>query len=705
MTDPTSRPYADAATLYWDAGWRGILPLPAGRKASPPAGWTGRGGAWPSRPDVQAWCDGNEGAGNLGLRLPDDIIGLDVDNYSGKTGAATLAAAVERYGELPPTWRSTSRDDGVSGIRLYRIPAGLAWPGELGPGTEIIQHIHRYVVAWPSIHPEGRVYRWITPDGVTTAAGIPTPDELPPLPDSWIEGVTQGRLFEDLVKANLNDLEITAWLTAHGAGTPCAAVKMTVDRYITERLTGTGSRHDAARDATARLMRMAAEGHTGVVAAVNEIGVAFRGAILADTNRAQDQGEWQRLYIGAVRLAAVDTPSQPPKDPCDDLDVTVIDVSTITVEDAAEATRRRALEAEINLQRIRRQARRHLENEDATASFREPPSTFSLVEELQIPDEPVIYTVDQVMPTGANVLLTAQYKAGKTTLANHLTACLADQEKFLGTFPITAPDGRIALFNYEVDERQYRRWLRQLGIAAEPLVSVLNLRGYRLPLTSRHVEDWIVAWLAARDIAVWFVDPFARAFIGSGTSENDNTEVGRFLDTLDVIKTRAGVSQLVLPTHTGRAEFEEGQERARGATRLDDWADVRWMLTKDENDVRYFSATGRDVEYPEAALVYDETTRRLRINGGSRKSARETKLDSAIISCVEATPGTSKNQLEIAVKQVVPGATQEEIRAAIGSAVGRIIRTEGGVPKGTAIRCYLTGPAVLRPDTSEEGLL
>jgi len=288
MTDPTSRPYADAATLYWDAGWRGILPLPAGRKASPPAGWTGRGGAWPSRPDVQAWCDGNEGAGNLGLRLPDDIIGLDVDNYSGKTGAATLAAAVERYGELPPTWRSTSRDDGVSGIRLYRIPAGLAWPGELGPGTEIIQHIHRYVVAWPSIHPEGRVYRWITPDGVTTAAGIPAPDELPALPDSWIAGVTQGRLFEDLVKANLNDLEITAWLTAHGAGTPCAAVKMTVDRYITERLTGTGSRHDAARDATARLMRMATEGHTGIITAVNEIGTAFRGAILADTNRAQD---------------------------------------------------------------------------------------------------------------------------------------------------------------------------------------------------------------------------------------------------------------------------------------------------------------------------------------------------------------------------------------------------------------------------------
>lgn len=694
MTDPTSRPYADAAVLYWDAGWRGILPLPVGRKASPPTGWTGRGGAWPSRPDVRAWCDGNEGAGNLGLRLPEDIIGLDVDNYSGKTGAATLAAAVERYGELPPTWRSTSRGDGVSGIRLYRIPAGLAWPGELGPGTEIIQHIHRYVVAWPSIHPEGRVYRWITPDGVTAAAGIPSPDVLPSLPDSWIAGVTQGRLFEDLVKANLNDLEITAWLTAHGAGIPCVAVKMTVDRYITERLTGTGSRHDAARDATARLMRMAAEGHTGIVAAVNEIGVAFRGAILADTNRAQDQGEWQRLYLGAIRIAAVDTPSTPPQDPCIIPDVTVLDVSTITVEDAAEATRKRALEAETAQQRLRRDARRVLDNEDATAAFRVPPSTFSLVEELQIPDEPVIYTVDQVMPTGSNVLLTAQFKAGKTTLVNHLTHCLADQEKFLATFPVTPPNGRVGLFNYEVDERQYRRWLREIGIAAEPLVSVLNLRGYRLPLTAQHTEDWIVQWLTDRDISVWIVDPFARAFVGSGTSENDNTEVGRFLDTLDVIKTRAGVSELVLPTHTGRAEVEQGQERARGATRLDDWADVRWMLTKDSEDTRYFSATGRDVEYPEAALQFEESTRSPRIVGSSRVKESNKRLEQAVLAVVETTPGISLRQLRVAVRQIVRHATNSLIDDAVTmTEAGRKIRIEDG-PRG-AHKHYLSGPTVL----------
>jgi hypothetical protein len=76
---------------------------------------------------------------------------------------------------------------------------------------------------------------------------------------------------------------------------------------------------------------------------------------------------------------------------------------------------------------------------------------------------------------------------------------------------------------------------------------------------------------------------------GSG-DENSNSDVGVFLDQLDIIKERAGVSNLILPVHTGRAQ-EQGIDRARGATRLDDWADVRWLLKKTE-DGRFFQLTG-----------------------------------------------------------------------------------------------------------------
>jgi Bifunctional DNA primase/polymerase, N-terminal len=95
-------------------------------------------------------------------------IGLDVDCYEEKTGAADLARLFGQWGPLPPTWKTTSRDDG-SGILLYRVPSGVDptnWHTGAGPSIEIIRHAHRYAVVWPSIHPEtGQPYRWYRPDG------------------------------------------------------------------------------------------------------------------------------------------------------------------------------------------------------------------------------------------------------------------------------------------------------------------------------------------------------------------------------------------------------------------------------------------------------------------------------------------------------------------------------------------------------------
>src|SRR5690242_5806382 len=157
-------PYRDAAADYYRAGWTGALPIRG--KWPPPKGWTGTDGAVPSFADVFAWAEGPEGDLNIGLRLPAHVLGIDVDAYAQKRGAATLAEHEARLGKLPPTWISTSRDDGVSGIRLYIVPEGLHWPGVLpGGDVDVIQERHRYVMAPPSIHPEGRAYRWLTPDG------------------------------------------------------------------------------------------------------------------------------------------------------------------------------------------------------------------------------------------------------------------------------------------------------------------------------------------------------------------------------------------------------------------------------------------------------------------------------------------------------------------------------------------------------------
>jgi hypothetical protein len=471
-----------------------------------------------------------------------------------------------------------------------------------------------------------------------------------------------------------------------------AALQREIERVATAV---NGTRNHTLNAATFNLAQLIAGGALDENTVIEQLTVAAQTAGL-------DDDEIGATLASGLRAGKQQPRGIPERPPAPDMPgVTVLgEPSAPPAELTAEQRAQLFLESEIARQRLQRAARRHLDAEEATKAFRVPPSLPSLTEELQIPDEPVTYVVGDVMPTGANVLLTAQFKTGKTTLVNHLTRCLADGEPFLGKFPISNLDGRVALFNYEVDARQYRRWMREVGIVDTDRVSLLNLRGYRLPVVVSSIEDWIVDWLCEHQIKVWIVDPFARAYVGSGTSENDNTEVGRFLDTLDVIKERAGVSELVLPTHTGRAEFEQGQERARGATRLDDWADVRWMLTRDDDDVRYFSATGRDVEFAESALSFDDNTRSPKVIGSSRAKESVRRLEQAVLAVIDATPGISSRQLRIAVRQIVRKATNSDIDDAVTLAeASHQVRVEPG-SRGAHLH-FRAGPHVMRSDEED----
>jgi hypothetical protein len=168
-----------------------------------------------------------------------------------------------------------------------------------------------------------------------------------------------------------------------------------------------------------------------------------------------------------------------------------------------------------------------------------------------------------------------------------------------------------------------------------------------MPLTVQHIEDQMVDILQELNCQTWIVDPFARAFSGSG-DENSNSEVGVFLETLDVIKERAGVDNLLLTTHTGRAQ-ENGIERARGATRLDDWADVRWLLNKNRDGARFLSASGRDVEMEERLLNWNPTTREVTCGEAIGRSKHTAQvLEDAIVDFIRHNPGCSAGAIKAA---------------------------------------------------------
>ena len=461
----TTGPYATAFDTYYSAGWRGILPLPPRRKKSPPNGYTGNEGVFPSYADLLDWSEGRPDA-NVALRMPRDVIGLDVDAYDGKVGGQTFTDLVVKHGALPPTWRSTSRDDGVSAIRFYRIPTGLQWPSSF-PGIEVVRFAHRYAVVWPSIHPDtGGTYRWIDPAGHAVIGVVPRPDDLPMLPDTWISGLTGGEAERVNAKADLTDEATRAWINAHGQGRPCRAVTTLLGRYVLALNAAGESRHETALKATRALVEMAGEGHQGVATALGQVHSAFVRAIDDDRDRV---GEWERMVTGAVRLAAAHHPDPETEDPCEDpmrgllgpieprpiqpprsdpwtapsplpaSALVSVDASspetpaapstptTPTDPDVMAAVRQQLLLEATEKERARREAKRLLDKEETEALAQDNPNRFvtGAAFVLDLPDAvPTVWgTGDDILwAEGEALIIAGGSGVGKSTIASQVVA-------------------------------------------------------------------------------------------------------------------------------------------------------------------------------------------------------------------------------------------------------------------------------------------
>lgn len=316
------------------------------------------------------------------------------------------------------------------------------------------------------------------------------------------------------------------------------------------------------------------------------------------------------------------------------------------------------LAAEIQQQRIRKMAREHLRDEENLAKFKLPEIFDNLTIELQQPDEEAKYLINEVFPTGGNITLTAEYKSGKTTLVNNIVKSLVDDHPFLGRYGVNDHTRNVVIFNYEVEPRQYRQWMREVGVINTDRVKLVHLRGLRMPMTSDFVQERVIEILKDFDAQTWIVDPLARAFVGSG-DENSNSDMGLFLDTLDVIKYESGVENLIVAAHTGRSQ-EHGIERARGASRFDDWADVRWLLTKNDEGQRFLKAHGRDVDMEQHLLTYDPQSRHLTVEKAIKQSDQKIEnIMKQIVDVVTENPGILTKEL----KGKVSGSTDYKEKA------------------------------------------
>jgi hypothetical protein len=292
--------YGDVADDYRAAGWT-PLPLPTGKKDPPPNGWTGADAPEPSRADIEDWKQGHSG-GNVGLRMPDGVIGIDIDAYDGKMGHESFRLLVGQLGPLPRTWRSTSRT-GPSGIGFFRVPEGKRWKGAIGRDIEIIQRRHRYAVAWPSVHPSGRTYQWYQPGGTEPSSRLPDVSELPMLPNAWVTALDHASgdiaLFpEDHARLAAKDWHPEVRAAYWEGEAICSGAG--------------GSRHDEMSKVVMRLLNHQWRKYAGAADAIAALRERYVAAIAPARpgGRGAAEDEWERMVGGGKDKVANDPPPE-----------------------------------------------------------------------------------------------------------------------------------------------------------------------------------------------------------------------------------------------------------------------------------------------------------------------------------------------------------------------------------------------------------
>jgi P4 family phage/plasmid primase-like protien len=247
--------------MYLQLGWE-PLPVARGKKHPVVKGFSGWNGASPTLDDIQRWIeDAYLPKDNVALRMPPGVIGIDVDAYDGKEGAASYANLIESYGPLPATWSSSSRGVGLAGIYFFRTPLEVIFRGAPAPGIEIIQRHHRVAMVEPSHHPKsGGMYCWRDPTGALVAEGsVPSVDDLPELPEAWVEGLLQRARPSSAHRSSrpVSLGELNAFLEGHVDASDAAAFDRVCGRF--EKWSE--SRHDGLVAFACAAFREASAGH------------------------------------------------------------------------------------------------------------------------------------------------------------------------------------------------------------------------------------------------------------------------------------------------------------------------------------------------------------------------------------------------------------------------------------------------------------
>lgn len=242
---------------------------------------------------------------NVGLRVNDTVIGIDVDHFpeKDKYGAKSLAELEVKHGKLPATFYNTRHGAKAKSRHMfYRVPAGMKWEGKAAEGIDILQFSHRHSVVAPSTY-ENMPYKWFNADHEELDT-IPHVEDLPDLPLGWVEFLKKGSLADYAKyapKKSFGAEEAETWLetvATNYEAAPNDGTKKKLAKFVAEI-------EDNAHDTTMIAVRWAVrwsvvEGAPGLETMLAELYEAFVKARNSRPTNEKPEDEWDRLFTGEV---------------------------------------------------------------------------------------------------------------------------------------------------------------------------------------------------------------------------------------------------------------------------------------------------------------------------------------------------------------------------------------------------------------------
>lgn len=657
---------------------RGYAPLPIGKrdkrgrfKAPWVSGYHGYERKRATPDEISAWPalvqsmiqDGTPGVLSLGLVLPPDVVGFDVDAYDGKPGHSTLKTWRQRWGKLPKTHIVTARFDG-SGIRLYRKPVDWEAQEQQNSGVDFIDSNHRYVAAPPSYHHTGQRYRLRSPQGEEENSGVlPSCDVLPVLPKLYRDGLARATkavrgpsvVLVDFIAAHttasrprtLGGVTSLYAKVYENAGEPHNAAKAALDMGFSDAAVGYLSAadvYDAVRTEWAKTRRPLKEleelaAWTATKAANQDRAITLAKATRdygTDTRKEQQNMSDQVIWVDGK---AYPYPSDDDADP-----------STTDDDHRTEPT-----QAEVSKQLLRLNTTAEAKRLQSLGAWTEPQDQGDALHQYQNRPPAPDWLIKELIPPGSRVLVNAQWKTGKTTLGVNLLHTLVTGRDFLRRFSLaTKPLEAVAYWNHEVDQQTFLGWLHDRGLIDpdEPYgrrIFPLHTRDFtsQINFDNDAAVEWAVNWLKERRIEAWFIDTLSRLYTGS---EKENDEITRWWQTMNEVAAKAGVKTVVIFHHTGYSE--EAQERGRGASALMGLPDVLVSFRHNgkpgefpPDNIRWLKAFGRNVHLDEVELDYaGDATRELFVTGSGNKRETPGLRDAAasVALYLHDTPGVGE---------------------------------------------------------------